>query len=361
MIAKVKNVIVNYCRYIKYRYLNNDSIETKDNNDENGIVYIDISSDIFHRYLYLFVKFFHLSGYKIYFKANFSFVSRISNRYSKLLLEERLITFCDYLPVDATLILCDKVDHKYKNGKFLSADYFSSLISKDINAASFFHVPMAMHPAAYTLGKWNVDFIGEHKRSIFFAGNFDNKLYSSFHEGNNFNMLGRLEIYQIVKNLKETILPLKFEDLLNNNFLNKIVIVDRENFAIPIESLRATISRFSFFIACPGIVQPLSHNVIEAMSVGTIPIIHQDYATLFSPPLSDGINSVVYNDSNFLGRIMECLNMDVSKINGMVSEVSKYYSEFLTPCSVVENLMSNCSKVVFLNAEHTSVRLLNKG
>jgi hypothetical protein len=49
---------------------------------------------------------------------------------------------------------------------------------------------------------------------------------------------------------------------------------------------------------------PLCHNVIEAMSVGTIPIIQKEYAALY-PNLTDNENAVIFNDLEHLDSILK--------------------------------------------------------
>lgn len=126
------------------------------------------------------------------------------------------------------------------------------------------------------------------------------------------------------------------------------------------EVLRPTIARYSFFIACPGVDMPLSHNLIEAMSVGAIPIIHQEYSDMLVPQLQDMTNALIYNNENFMEVIQKALSLDTAQITAMAVEVKSYYDLHLTPKGIVEKLVSPDYKEYFLNAERTSVGMMKR-
>jgi hypothetical protein len=69
------------------------------------------------------------------------------------------------------------------------------------------------------------------------------------------------------------------------------------------EELRPTLSHFNFFLACPGFIMPYSHNVVEAMSVGAIPVIQDTYAHMFFPTLKHNINAIIFTDLGDLSQI----------------------------------------------------------
>ncbi|RPD45527.1 hypothetical protein [Paracnuella aquatica] len=318
-------------------------------------VFFDLDDNKFKRYLYLLIKSFELAGYQVYIKPNLNFISKLSNKYSRLLYAEGSVIFSNKAPTGSLMI----TDRKSKVGSILlSADYFSSFDEQAKNINSF-HIPMAMHPMIYHKGLWNKEYIMNKNGSVFFAGNFDTQAYSNFSKENVFRMLGRIEILAILKNNNNVVFPKSFEQLKKSNFKRKIVVVDIQNFLVPIENLRETISEYSFFIACPGVVMPMSHNVIEAMSVGAIPILHERYAKLFTPELVDYENAIIYNNENFGEKLEECLTMNSSNVDAIVKNVLQYYKGYLHPVAVISNLFSGGEKnIIYLNAEQISVRML---
>ncbi len=73
---------------------------------------------------------------------------------------------------------------------------------------------------------------------------------------------------------------------------------------------------------------PWSHNAIEAMAVGTIPILQYD--ALFYPPLKHLKNCISYRDYASLDEaIQTALTMDEAQVQQMKSEVLDYYNQHL--------------------------------
>jgi glycosyltransferase involved in cell wall biosynthesis len=88
------------------------------------------------------------------------------------------------------------------------------------------------------------------------------------------------------------------------------------------------LKRTSFFIAAPGRSMPFSHNVVEAMGCGSIPILQ--YGNYFSPALEDGKNCLVFHDRKSLVEVIEkAMEMDEDEIERMRESVRSYYSEHL--------------------------------
>ena len=89
--------------------------------------------------------------------------------------------------------------------------------------------------------------------------------------------------------------------------------------------MKSILTKFDFFLALPGIEIPQSHNVIEAISMGCIPVIQQSYANLFSPPLENKINAIIFE--NFIDLdivINEIFKLNVSEINELRKNVLDY-------------------------------------
>lgn len=98
------------------------------------------------------------------------------------------------------------------------------------------------------------------------------------------------------------------------------------------------LSKSDFFLALPGVHMPMSHNIIESMSVGTIPI--TQYHDHFTPALEDGKNCIVYRDLDDLKtRIEELFEMPEEKIAQMRAEVIQYFEENIDPKSLIEKII----------------------
>ena len=101
-----------------------------------------------------------------------------------------------------------------------------------------------------------------------------------------------------------------------------------KNVALDIEEWMRTLTRSDFFIAAPGVSMPFSHNVIEAMAVGTIPVLQ--YGELFAPPLTDGGNCIVFDSENDLVERLEyCRDLSPDAVAGLRKGVLDYYDTYL--------------------------------
>lgn len=92
-----------------------------------------------------------------------------------------------------------------------------------------------------------------------------------------------------------------------------------------------------FFLCCPGIVIPQSHNAIEAMAVGTIPILQ--YAEYFHPALAHGINCIAFSgEADLVEKIREVVRMDAGAVARMRRNVIAYYEKYLHHAAVAAML-----------------------
>lgn len=92
-----------------------------------------------------------------------------------------------------------------------------------------------------------------------------------------------------------------------------------------------------FFLALPGVFMPMSHNIIEALAAGCVPI--TSYPRWFSPALIDGTNCLVYDDAASLVRALRrALEMGPADVERMRSAAADYYDSHLAPGVVASRL-----------------------
>jgi hypothetical protein len=321
----------------------------QDSNKSGKSIWLDIN-DNYERYTYILTKYFEIEGFKVYMKANPMFILSLGDPYAKSIVEENQTIFSFLKPEHAVATFSDK----NSDSKLISNDYFSTIYNKSDNS---YHIPLGMHPNMYK-GLWNANQpVTNRIFSVFFAGDFNEVSYKRLKRQSKFKMADRITLKYLLKTLPNTMFPKTYQEL---NELGKyqIHIVDRTNFDIPQEALRSTISQYNFFIACPGVAMPLSHNIFEAMSVGTTPILHKDYANMFNPALIDHENALIYEDETFLDVIKQAIGIpdeDAAKMNRHTLE---YYNQHLTPKAIVQKLIDNDTNTYYLNAERASVARL---
>ncbi len=102
-----------------------------------------------------------------------------------------------------------------------------------------------------------------------------------------------------------------------------------------------------FFLALPGVSYPMSHNLVEALAVGTIPI--TEYPELFFPALQDGVNCLSYQGSQgLLEAVHRALVMPEPQRQQLAAGAVLYYEEFLAPRAAISRLLSEPDDPVVL-------------
>ncbi len=317
-------------------------------------IYLDIGKNVYKRYLYTLLKFFSLQGYSIIMRGSAElFYSIKSENYAHYLLAEGIISFGK---PDSHSINKSNTDWK----GILSPGYYNENGFREMN---IFHFPMTQHPLMYHAGWWNEKILMiNRKRSIFMAGNFDIKAYSQSNLEGVFNIYSRLTVYEFLKNsqrLFEMESIQDFYDYLESDHDQEIILINRLKFDVPMDKLRNLLSRFSFFMALPGMIMPFSHNIIEAMSCGCIPLIEEDYASIFSPPLKHQTHVISFKGlKDLTEKINNIFLMDDGQIESMRQSVLEYYEDHLTPHKVIAKIEKRKPTKIYLQAEDYSVGML---
>ncbi len=360
-IVSIRRCYLEYLRAKQKSKVFNEKVKEK-------VLIIDVeSSHIYHRYFYTMVKFFSIEGYTIYF-PRFSFYfffkdifisSRSVDGYYDLIFEEGLMVLGEK-PKNSDTNVHFKID-----GDNLSHDYFSDLLNIRKSPKNSYHIPMAMHPLFYSKKLWNVsiDYNQNRKTSIFMVGNLDINAYAK-ERMTLFNTCGRIEIIEYLKSRdKVTSIgsALELENFIASDNDQTCLIIDRKDFSIGMPDLRKKLGQFYFYLTLPGVCMPFSHNLIEALSVGAIPIIQKSYAKLMIPKLVHMKNAIIFDDLEDLIPKMEFSYRltDNQKLE-LVKNVLNYYNSYLTPSSVVNTMIQNKPTPIYLQAEHNSVELVRE-
>jgi hypothetical protein len=297
-----------------------------------------------------------MEGFHVSLQRNFSIFNELltGEVYLKYIIDEKIVSFSKKAAKGA--IVFDESN--------LNPHYFEFLLTQKNEQQDRFFIPITMHPIFYHRNIWNVPIENsKRKHSIFMAGNFNGKHYGNSNE-KHFNALSRTTIYGILQQ-KEALTVVENIDTLNRildeDVNHQCIIVNAEIYRIPVNVLRSYLNRFSFFLACPGVVMPYCHNIVEAMSVGCIPLIQKEYALMMHPPLTHKVNAVFFNsEDDLMETIHEIYSMNEAEIEVMSNQVKTYYNNHLTPNAVINKMIASPFKTFYLLAEQTSVGLLDK-
>lgn len=167
---------------------------------------------------------------------------------------------------------------------FLRYDFFNKA-----KTDPFF--PFPFHANHY-LNKtnWNIEKRSDTKKiKILFVGNTSRQYATSSICA--LNLIPRNEAIEIIqKNFSEYIYcpdsrSALFEKINNGELSNKIVLVIREKFSLSKQDYASVLNTSDFFLALPGIYNPISHNLTESLYSGAIPICQ--YIPLYDRNLID--------------------------------------------------------------------------
>jgi glycosyltransferase involved in cell wall biosynthesis len=112
-----------------------------------------------------------------------------------------------------------------------------------------------------------------------------------------------------------------------------------------------------FVLSPPGWCMPLSHNLIEAIFCGAVPITNG--GMFMAEPLSDGETCLEFQDAESLVSVIDrAMAMDDHEVARMRKAVRDYYERFLKPEAFVENAIRSNSTQISVNAEEKSVPLV---
>jgi hypothetical protein len=306
-------------------------------------VFIYLENAIQDRYLFQLISFFVYAGCSVFFITHKPKTQFATLEYARTVYTFRTFTIVSDAPPDSTQgILCTDSRHSAllaKNWKKIL------LLNPDISADRKDHegalmLPYPMHPIIYKrkqherLGRYREN---ERRVTILFSGNYGEGYVHSILP-DQFGKISRPEIMALllasgiahVVNTREEIDSF----VRRGGYKNVFMLVNTNNVYIDQKNWLDALSKSHFFLAPPGDIRPMCHNIIEAMAVGTIPI--TSYPEWFHPPLMHRKDCLVFTDKTDLLHIIEmALGMDGKDIGEMRRQVITYYDNHLSPESFV--------------------------
>lgn len=228
-------------------------------------------------------------------------------------------------------------------------------------------MPYCMHPKMYTLfGREEIQTLRRSDRNLclFFSGNVNPSVYSGrgFWRKARFDLMPRVQIIDAIKsNFEDAIAQVDSQDTLaalltTGANRKKIVLGNSQRLYIQHKDWLPLLARCNFFICPPGIDMPLCHNAIEAMAVGTIPLIN--YPHWFSPSLQDLHTCISYRTEP---ELIEKVNLIGSMPAAQIAEIRKnvihYYETHLAFDGFYQRLnhSNHPHKTLFVNTGNRDI------
>jgi glycosyltransferase involved in cell wall biosynthesis len=355
IVSKIKTAAANYRLYRRYI-----AGQKKSETDEKSVIYFDIRNPALERYFFTLVKFFEIAGCRIKLKKNFGLLLNLRN-YSDLIYNIEDLEIVGSPPEKYDLWITDHEKGNAPERKaMLDTHYLKD--RKEPGSAVFSY---SMHPLIYerkihqTIGP-----LRQNRRNIrLFSYSANLERYETDEIVHLFKKLSRKQVLLCARNFPETekVTLIDTKDGLKKLYSEKTGLTIVENVRIELDDWLKTLAHADFFLAAPGVIMPFSHNLIEAMAVGTIPV--TQYAELFTPPLTDQVNCVTFTDeADLTAKIKMILEMDEERIAALRAGAVRYYDEFFRPESVVANLLKKTGEVekIYLLAGHLTVKALRE-
>lgn len=298
------------------------------------------------RFYSLFV-FFIRAGFYPVLPDNYLVLGNIQDKYKKLcLLEDFSVLLREQdLPQGYLLITdkwCSNLTHKAK--KIISVDYQPNYQTED----ACFPMPFPMFPPLYAAQQdLHLQTYRQQPRQwqIFFGGDAEPGKYNKKSIRKIYAKLSRAQILDCMTRTltSECIVELQ-NDSVRQSAEEKqhggLIVMNTRHCKVAPEEWLGTLARARFFLACPGVRYPMSHNLIEAMAVGSVPI--TQYPEMFFPPLEDGKNCLTFNNETELQTvIIKAMTMNESDLAVMAQAATDYYDSYLAPTASIQRLLNH--------------------
>ena len=338
---------------------------------ERKYVFFDLADPRVSVYYFSLILRFYKSGYNILIKNRLRFIGNCQ-RIDKHLASLETVKFgrAPARKEDFLYIYDLKVAPmigKWRRTVLLNPDVFSSVKEPEHLILPFSLSPDKLLNADLSQFE-SLRSLNRQKR-IVFSGNLDPEQYDHPILSKRFNLLSRKKIFDILSKelTEEEVLVVDNEQTLlraQAPTSDNVLIWYRwswtpsssENLDLRIDNKDwfNFISKSDFWLATPGVRMPLCFNVIEAMAVGTIPIL--EYADAFDPELEDGKNCLCFKGSDgLISAVRRALSMGLEERENIKKGVIDYYEKHLALGKLVERVESYDSDDLTLYFHATQV------
>lgn len=303
---------------------------------------------------------FEIAGWQIVMRPRPWLLLNLRNR-AEYIYDVDELRFSVRQPPSSQVVITDRPG--VKDAIFLDTDFFKP----DKNIRSF-SLPFFMHPDVYHTRLYEAlpDLRDKTSRlvKVFLGGNLG-EIYDTNEMRDRFGLMNRSEVAKTVINwfegksgYFEIESSADADAVLGGKAGADVVVMKRP--LVPLPKWMELLAASEFFLAPPGLLMPFSHNIIEAMAMGTIPI--TEYGHMFDPPLVHGETCLAFsNEVELLGQITDALNMEAVDIDRMRQNIVQYYKENLDSAAVVAKIYERREHLerIYLIAGHLSVAALS--
>jgi hypothetical protein len=310
------------------------------------------SDDGMGRYAYMTLNAFSRAGYNVYFYKKIDLMGFIKlGFYGRFIYFIKNLKIVSKLPPNSEEIIYafDSTHEDLLKMKWQKLVYVNVLKPPACSMGETIWIPYYFHPHMYRLEQYHkIESLRNKKRrlKIFFGGNASRTYYTNPNPSNNYGQLTRQEGIDALLEMSKDVQRVEYL----GDFLRILKSNDYRNQCWILETNRCGNTEFTqwfeivasadFFMCFSGTDLPMCHNSIEAMAVGTIPIL--SYSDWFFPPLEHKKNAIIYSGKEDLRmKIQEVLSMGKKEIETMRRNVVSYYDQYLSNESFIRNFERN--------------------
>ena len=247
-------------------------------------------------------------------------------------------------PVNATVLIDSPDAHRTRIG--YGSVTIKMLVGRDIPDDCPV-MPYPMHPNTLVFNDaTNIKKLRNNtqRKGIVFAGRMQPR-YGHKKMNDTFGVLSRLDILEILQSILEN------SNTDQSSESVPIILRDSDKQPIASDEWLPFLARHRFFVCCPGVAQPLCHNLVEAMSVGTIPLI--EYGNRLRPQLEDGVNAICFKgDEGLREAIRRIQGMSVIELNEMSLAAAAYHENYLRGDQFIASLRDG---ILFPKSEYVAL------
>ncbi|MEM6473815.1 MAG: hypothetical protein AAF802_29940, partial [Planctomycetota bacterium] len=206
-------------------------------------------------------------------------------------------------------------------------------------------LPYGPYPSVWD-DHWESDLDALRKRrrrwKLFFGGHCSKSAYAKIRKYARLSVLDRFEVIETAKAFFEDTFFIEDDrsfSLAAKRDHKGFVLLDNGIYRTPPGDWLTMIANSSFFLAAPGGDYPLSHNLVEAMAVGTVPVV--EYGSLMTPPLQDGVNCIAYRGPRELkSALARIRSMPEASRDQLSNGAAEYYDRHLSAAAFVRAIRS---------------------
>lgn len=276
-------------------------------------------------------------------RADLQYLSRLDSD----IVASGLVTFSQFLPdsVSNSVLLCDDPANPLMrlNWRHILQLEFN-LSQPRSKYPDALHIPYPDRSAGYLLPQLIACRQNPKTIRSFFSGSY--RGYKNRPVGRFLNLLERAEVTQLYRDcefvqglnslaeLEQKLVPVPHIDLSPGMYF-----VDTDKFRVPQADWFRVLSQVDVFLCPPGIDHPISHNLVEALAVGAIPLLN--YPEWLHPRLEDGINCFVFKSAGDLqAKLMQIKDLSPAVLTQMQQNALAYYQQNLDPQVFLNQLTS---------------------